>query len=131
MSSPALAAQNVSRDLPAPIAGDLGERLTVAQFLRGMQALSKLGPYKAEKNRDYVAAIRGLARIAETYRVDYGKAKDAGTTLDSCPIGSATMSTDTLMVFLQRLAPEQRTMPMEWAFREHMRELYPCAGQNQ
>ncbi|MET3464272.1 hypothetical protein [Variovorax atrisoli] len=36
------------------------------------------------------------------------------------------MTTETLIPFVLSLPPEQRSMPMEQAFRLHMRELYPC-----
>lgn len=36
------------------------------------------------------------------------------------------MTTDTLVPFLLRLPPEQRSMSMDKAFRLHMRQRYPC-----
>ncbi|SDY48689.1 hypothetical protein SAMN05518669_112192 [Variovorax sp. YR634] len=116
----------VSRDLPQAITPDKSATLTVADFLRGMEVLSKIGPVRAEQDPAYVSALRGLTHIGESYRVDYEKAKSAGTTLDSCPVGGLKMTTDTLVPFLLRLPPEQRSMPMDKAFRLHMRELYPC-----
>lgn len=124
-SAPAVA-QTYSRDLPPPVGPDDGTTLTVAGFLHGMDVFSRLGPELAEKDPDYVAAIRGLAHIGESYRVDLGKAKAAGTTLDSCPVMNVKVTTGTLVPFLLRLPPEQQTMPMAQAFRLHMRELYPC-----
>lgn len=68
-----------------------------------------------------------MIRIAESYRVDHEDARNAGKTLDSCPVGGVKMTTDTLVPFLLRLPPEQRSMSMDRAFRLHMRELlYPC-----
>ena len=75
----------VARDLPQAIAPDKSATLTVADFLRGMEALKKIGPVRAEQDPDYVSALRGLTRIGESYRVDYERAKNAGTMLDSCP----------------------------------------------
>lgn len=95
-------------------------------FLRGVEVLSKVGPLRAEQDPDYVSVRRGLIRIGESYRVDYENAKNAGKTLDSCPVGGLKMTTDTLVPFLLRLPPEQRSMSMDRAFRLHMRELYPC-----
>lgn len=119
-------AQTYSRDLPPRVGPDDGTTLTVAGFLRGMDVFGRLGPELAEKDPDYVAAIRGLAHIGERYRIDLGEAKAAGTTLDSCPVMNVKVTTGTLVPFLLRLPPEQQTMPMAQAFRLHMRELYPC-----
>lgn len=123
---PAALAQTPSRDLPPSIGPDHSASLTVEDFLRGAQVLGEVGPERAEQNADYVAAIRGLANIGDNYRTDVLKARAAGTTIDSCPGKSAKVTTDTLIPFLLHLPPEQRTMPMEQAFRLHMRELYPC-----
>ncbi|WP_198088250.1 hypothetical protein [Variovorax sp. E3] len=95
----------------------------------GLAAI-KVGPVRAENDPGYVSALRGLTRIGETYRVDYERAKNAGTTLDSCPVGGVKMTTDTLVPFLLRLPPEQQSMSMDTAFRLHMRELYPCPAKS-
>jgi len=127
-TTPVLAA---SRDLPQAIAPDKSETLTVADFLRSMEVLSKVGPVRAEQHPDYVSALHGLTRIGESYRVDYENAKNAGKTLDSCPVGGVKMTTDTLVPFLLRLPPEQRSMSMDRAFRLHMREIYPCPAKGE
>lgn len=122
-TTPVLAA---SRDLPQAIAPDKSATLTVADFLRSMEVLSRIGPVRAEQDPDYVSALHGLTRIGESYRVDYESAKNAGKTLDSCPVGGVKVTTDTLIPFLLRLPPEQRSMSMDKAFRLHMRQRYPC-----
>lgn len=122
---------SAARDLPQAIAPDKSATLTVADFLRGMEVLSKVGPVRAEKDPDYVSALRGLTRIGETYRVDYERAKNVGITLDSCPVGGVKMTTDTLVPFLLRLPPGQQSMSMDTAFRLHMRELYPCPAKSE
>lgn len=120
-----------SRDLPRAIEPDKNATLTVADFLRGVEVLNKVGPVRAEKDPAYVSALRGLARTGEAYAADYGRAKKKGKTLDSCPTGKVRMTTDTLVPYLLRLLPEERSMPMDKAFRLHMRELYPCPAPSQ
>ncbi|WP_143696834.1 hypothetical protein [Variovorax sp. YR752] len=54
-----------SRDLPRAIEPNRSATLTVADFLRGVEVLNKVGPVRAEKDPAYVSALRGPARIGE------------------------------------------------------------------
>ncbi|HEX7814487.1 hypothetical protein [Dyella sp.] len=120
---------SIDRPLPPPAANDKTNNLTVEDFMRGLRAM-RSGPDNIEQDPDYVNAIRGLGHIGENYANEIDKARKEGKKTDSCPPhGTATLTSDTLVPFLLRIPPEDRsTMSMDKAFHAYMREQFPCPG---